>query len=200
MAQPFLHFGAGSLTRKKGFGVKRPKKNMKRYKKPAAANIMIQNTALGGEKMFRFSGFTPRANDAVNLAIAQACILGHTYIGSEHLLLGLLLEGSGTASVALRQRGVAAEAVLELLVKTIGKGIQSKLSPEDLTPRCRRILESALAWAKRCKQGEAGTEHILLSMLREKESYALRFLRELGVDCAQLLRTMEELEIGRAHV
>lgn len=143
--------------------------------------------------MFRFSGFTPRANDAVNLAIAQACILGHTYIGSEHLLLGLLLEGSGTASVALRQRGVAAEAVLELLVKTIGKGIQSKLSPEDLTPRCRRILESALAWAKRCKQGEAGTEHILLSMLREKESYALRFLRELGVDCAQLLRTMEEL-------
>lgn len=143
--------------------------------------------------MFRFSGFTPRANDAVNLAIAQACILGHTYIGSEHLLLGLMLEGSGTACVALRQRGATSEDVLELLIKTIGKGIQSKLSPEDLTPRCRRILENALAVAKHTSQGEAGTEHILLSILREKDCYGLRFLKELGVDCTQLQRTMEEI-------
>ena len=90
--------------------------------------------------MFRFRGFTPRANDAVNLALSQACLLGHTYIGSEHLLLGLLLEGSTGSCAALHQRGVHAEAVLEQLIKTVGRGIQSRLSPADMTPRCRRIL------------------------------------------------------------
>lgn len=63
--------------------------------------------------MFRFHGFTSCANDAVNLALSQACLLGHTYIGSEHLLLGLLLEGSTGSCAALHQRGVHAEAVLE---------------------------------------------------------------------------------------
>ena len=69
--------------------------------------------------MFRFRGFTPRANDAVNLALSQACLLGHTYIGSEHLLLGLLLEGSGAAYHCLTQNGVEPEAVLDLLIKTV---------------------------------------------------------------------------------
>ena len=69
--------------------------------------------------MFRFRGFTLRANDAVNLAVSQASLLGHTYIGSEHLLLGLLLEGSGTACAALLQKGIDPEAVLDLLVKTV---------------------------------------------------------------------------------
>ena len=94
--------------------------------------------------MFRFRGFTPRANDAVNLALSQACLLGHTYIGSEHLLLGLLLEDSGAAYHCLTQNGVEPEAVLDLLIKTVGRGIQSKLSPSDMTPRCRRILEQSI--------------------------------------------------------
>ena len=74
---------------------------------------------MDGDSMFRFSGFTLRANDAVNLAVSQASLLGHTYIGSEHLLLGLLLEGSGTACAALLQKGINPEAVLDLLVKTV---------------------------------------------------------------------------------
>ena len=94
--------------------------------------------------MFRFRGFTSCANDAVNLALSQACLLGHTYIGSEHLLLGLLLEGSTGSCAALHQRGVHAEAVLEQLIKTVGRGIQSRLSPADMTPRCRRILEQSI--------------------------------------------------------
>ena len=99
--------------------------------------------------MFRFRGFTPRANDAVNLALSQACLLGHTYIGSEHLLLGLLLEGSGAAYHCLTQNGVEPEAVLDLLIKTVGRGIQSKLSPSDMSPRCRRILEQTFWKAER---------------------------------------------------
>ena len=131
--------------------------------------------------MFRFKGFSPRANDAINLALSQACLLGHTYIGSEHLLLGLLLEGGGP-SAALTQKGVTPDQVLELLIKTVGRGIQSRLSPTDMTPRCRHILEQSLLESKKDSGRLTEPEHILLAMLREKECYALRFLMELGVE------------------
>lgn len=142
--------------------------------------------------MFRFNGFTSKANDAVNMSIAQACLLGHTYIGSEHLLLGLLLEGSGVAWAALRQKGIKAQDILEILVKTVGKGIQSKLSPSDLTPRCKRILENSILEAKKMEQDNVGTEHILMSILKEKESYGVKFLKELGIDCMQFYRELSD--------
>ena len=142
--------------------------------------------------MFRFNGFTLRANEAVNLAIAQASLLGHTYVGSEHLLLGLLLEGSGAAWAALDQRGVRTQAVLELLVKTVGKGVQTRLTPADFTPRCRKILEQALAEARTGGAASVGTEHILLALLRERDCYALRFLGELGVEAGPLSRQLGE--------
>ena len=78
--------------------------------------------------MFRFKGFSPRANDAINLALSQACLLGHTYIGSEHLLLGLLLEGGGP-SAALTQKGVTPDQVLELLIKTVGAASSPAFPP-----------------------------------------------------------------------
>ena len=131
--------------------------------------------------MFRFKGFSPRANDAINLALSQACLLGHTYIGSEHLLLGLLLEGGGP-SAALTQKGVTPDQVLDLLIKTVGRGIQSRLSPTDMTPHCRYILEQSLLESKKDSGRLTEPEHILLAMLREKECYALRFLMELGVE------------------
>ena len=131
--------------------------------------------------MFRFKGFSPRANDVINLALSQACLLGHTYIGSEHLLLGLLLEGGGP-SAALTQKGVTPDQVLDLLIKTVGRGIQSRLSPTDMTPRCRHILEQSLLESKKDSGRLTEPEHILLAMLREKECYALRFLMELGVE------------------
>ena len=131
--------------------------------------------------MFRFKGFSPRANDAINLALSQACLLGHTYIGSEHLLLGLLLEGGGP-SAALTQKGITPDQVLDLLIKTVGRGIQSRLSPTDMTPRCRHILEQSLLESKKDSGRLTEPEHILLAMLRDKECYALRFLMELGVE------------------
>lgn len=140
--------------------------------------------------MFRFRGFTPRANDAVNLALSQACLLGHTYIGSEHLLLGLLLEGSGAAYHCLTQNGVEPEAVLDLLIKTVGRGIQSKLSPSDMTPRCRRILEQSILESRKNNCETVGSEHILMSLLREKDCYAVRFLAQLGADPIILYRQL----------
>ena len=146
--------------------------------------------------MFRFHGFTLRANEAVNLAIAQAGLLGHTYVGSEHLLLGLLLEGSGAAWAALEQRGVRTQPMLELLVQTVGKGVPTRLAPADFTPRCRKILEQALAEARSAGSPSVGTEHILLALLRERDCYALRFLgqaaRQLGMEPAQLTRQLGE--------
>ncbi len=142
--------------------------------------------------MFRFRGFTLRANDAVNLAVSQACLLGHTYIGSEHLLLGLLLEGGNSASAALTQRGITSEALLELLVKTVGRGIQSKLSPTDMTPRCRRILEQSILESRKNKEDLVGTEDILFSILKEKDCYAVRFIIQLGSDPIVLFRDLNE--------
>ncbi len=109
-------------------------------------------------------------------------MLGHTYIGSEHLLLGLLMEGSGVAYTVLKKFAVSEEHVRDLLIKTVGRGIRSTLSPADLTPRCKRILEQALLMSRQAGLAQAGTEHILSCMLRESESYGVQFLRQLGLD------------------
>ena len=142
--------------------------------------------------MFRFSGFTQKANSAINLSISQACSLGHTYIGSEHLVLGLLEEGSGVASCVLAQKQINLERYKELLVKAVGKGTRSELTPEDFTPRCRHILEGAAIEARAMAQSSVGTEHILVAILKESDSYALRFLKELGMDPEQTIRLLAE--------
>ena len=132
--------------------------------------------------MFKFNGFTQKANTAINCAIEEASVLGHTYIGSEHLLLGLMGEGSGVGFTVLQKSGVTVERVRELLIKTVGKGIRSVLTPADLTPRCKRILEQSLMQSRINGGQLAGTEHILINLLKEGESYGVRFLRQMGVD------------------
>ena len=132
--------------------------------------------------MFKFNGFTPKANTAINCAIEEASVLGHTYIGSEHLLLGLLAEGSGVAFTVLGKCDVTAEKVRELLIKTVGKGIRSVLTPSDITPRCKRILEMSLMQTRMSGVPLAGTEHILMNLLKENDSYGVRFLKQLSVE------------------
>ena len=143
--------------------------------------------------MFKFSGFTGKANAAVNAAIAQACILGHTYVGSEHLLLGLLEAESGIAGNILHGRGVEWGKIRQKLIETVGRGIKTQMSTENFTPRCRRILENSLTEARMLGQNIAGTEHILLSLLKERESYAVRFLNALGADCDGIYRDTIDL-------
>ncbi len=142
--------------------------------------------------MFRFNGFTQKANNAINLAISAASQLGHTYIGSEHLLYGLQKEGSGVAYHLLFSLGVQGEDILSLLIKTIGSGMKTDLSPGDLTPRCKRILEMSILEARVLGHSYVGTEHILMAILKENDSYAVRFLKEIGVDPDRLYKNLIE--------
>ncbi len=136
--------------------------------------------------MYKFSGFTGKANEALNLAINSAETLGHTYIGTEHVLMGLLREGSGVASIVLSQNGVTYEEIERKLIETVGSGSKTRLAPADFTPRCKRILELSIAEAKMLGHGYVGTEHILMALLHEEDSYAVRFLSELSVDAKDL--------------
>ncbi len=131
--------------------------------------------------MYEFRGFTQKANKALNLAIENAQEMGHNYVGTEHILYGLLKEGTGVASTALRQCSVT-----EDLLKSKIKGIESantltSLTPDDFTPRTKRVLKSAMLASARMGNNYVGTEHLLLAVISEKDSYAVAFLRELGV-------------------
>ena len=136
--------------------------------------------------MYKFNGFTEKANRALNLAIEKAETRGHTYIGSEHLLLGILAEGTGAAATLLASEGITEEKVAELLAEKVGEGLPTSLSPDDFTPRSKRILEMSIAAARSISGGYVGTEHILLAIIEEGQSYAVAFLKELGVNPEEL--------------
>ena len=92
---------------------------------------------------YRFKGFTEKANNAMNLAIASAEELGHDYVGSEHIMLGLLKEGTGVAFTVLNKLGVTAEEFEKLIQERIGTGEPTQLTPDEFTPRTKRILQVA---------------------------------------------------------
>ncbi len=130
--------------------------------------------------MYRFKGFTEKANTALNLAIEAAQDLGHTYIGTEHLVLGLLREGTGVAASVLAARGVTAAQYQEAITQVESTGEVSRLSPEDFTPRAKRAMEMAMSEAAVMQHGYVGTEHILIAVLRDDSSVAVRLLVALG--------------------
>ena len=130
--------------------------------------------------MYHFNGFTQKANNALNLAIESAEEMGHTYIGTEHVLLGLLKEKSGVAAVALGELGVTAEELEQLMRQKIGTGVRSAIALDDLTPRTKRVLQVAVMQAARLGHNYVGTEHLLLALLGEGDSYAMLFLEALG--------------------
>lgn len=99
--------------------------------------------------MFKFSGFSPRANAAINSAMSEASLLGHSFVGTEHLLWGILREGNCEEYKSLSECKIDCEKVLGRLLETIGRGSKSNLSPADFSPLCRKILENALLDAKR---------------------------------------------------
>lgn len=131
--------------------------------------------------MYRFDGFTEKANNALNLALTSAEDMGHTYIGSEHIILGLLKENSGVAAEVLSKLGVTQEAFIKCMEEKIGTGSHTGLSLDDFTPRSKRILQIAVMEASRLHHNYVGTEHLLIAVLEEGDSYGVRFLRLLGV-------------------
>ena len=143
--------------------------------------------------MYRFQGFTEKGSQALSLAIESASNLGHTYIGSEHILLGLLKEGSGVAAAALKQKGVTPEAIQQKLVETVGQGMSTELSPNDFTPRSKRILELAMYEARRLGQSYVGTEHILLGLIQEKDGLAAQALDRLNVKYDAVVQAIRQV-------
>ena len=133
--------------------------------------------------------FTQRANKAINLAYAAAVELGHSYIGSEHILLGLLREQEGVAARVLSEFGVNADDVVEQIREAVGLG-QPGAKPQDLTPRSKLILNYASDEAVRLRHSYIGTEHILLAIIRENENVGVRILYTL---CGDLRKLVERI-------
>ncbi len=147
-------------------------------------------------RRFRFSAkrgdrlndvnFTQRAQTALRLAQESAAELGHGYVGTEHLLLGLLREGGGVAARVLQSAGLEAETIRTAILRAVGSGIPGALPSQGLTPRFRHIIELALAHAGRLGQDYVGTEHLLLGLLQEGEGVAIRVLSACGQDPRRL--------------
>ncbi len=149
--------------------------------------------------MYSFSNFTPKANGAMNAAIEIAAGNGHTFIGTEHILVGLLSQEDSVAAQVLTAGGVTAADMEEKLIAAYGKGVPSSLNPNDFTPRSKRIVQNAGVYASKLGHGYVGTEHLLIALLTDSDSYAVRFIAETGADPVKLRSTLlESISSGAA--
>ena len=136
--------------------------------------------------------FTPRAQSALRLAQAAAEELGHSYVGSEHLLLGLLREEAGAAHRCLAEQSVTQERTRDTIVRIVGAGLPGLAPPQGLTPRAKRVIENAVGESSRGGSGYVGTEHLLLGILRESGTMAMRVLLTMGADPKKLQTALLE--------
>jgi ATP-dependent Clp protease ATP-binding subunit ClpC len=132
--------------------------------------------------------FTQRARRVLAFAQEEAERLNHSYIGTEHLLLGLIREESGVAGRVLRQLNVQPERVAELVERITGPGRRAPFSKIDLTPRTKRVIELAVDEARRLGQHYIGTEHLLLGLIRQGDGVAIDILRQMGISPEQIRR------------
>ena len=126
--------------------------------------------------------FTPRAEEVLRLSQEAAEDLGHGYVGSEHLLLGLIREEEGIAHRVLSEFGVTDEMVCSVLQRSVGKGVSGAAPSQGLTPRAKSVVELAVSEASRMGSSAIGTAHLLMGLLREGGNMGLRILRTVGVD------------------
>ena len=142
--------------------------------------------------MFYQNRFTERARQALTFAQEAAASFGHSYIGSEHLLLGLLREGGGPAAKALTAAGVTDEALVHQIEELSGRGTPDSTAPQGMTPRTKRIVELSVQSANEMGTGYVGTEHLLLGILREGQNVALTALANLKITPEILVRKLNE--------
>ena len=133
-------------------------------------------------------GFTGKAQNALNRALYTASEMGHTCVGSEHLLLGLLSEKDGIAERVLSERGVTYDKTKQILADNVGVGAPGKLSAADITPRTKKIIEQSASIAVGMGHGYIGTEHLLLALCEEQECFAVRIIAEQGASAADIRR------------
>ena len=143
--------------------------------------------------------FTESAQNALNSALEAAREFGHSYIGSEHLLIGLLREEDSIAAKVLGERSVTERKVSEIVESISGKGGQSNVGAQDMTPRTKRIIETSSYMALRSGQNYIGTEHILLALLSESDCVAVRILSSLGCNIREIYEELTGFVSGEAE-
>jgi ATP-dependent Clp protease ATP-binding subunit ClpC len=143
-----------------------------------------------------FERFTDRARRVVVLAQEEARLLNHNYIGTEHILLGLIHEGEGVAAKALESLGISLEAVRSQVEEIIGQGGSSPSGHIPFTPRAKKVLELSLREALQLGHNYIGTEHILLGLIREGEGVAAQVLVKLGADLSRVRQQVIQLLSG----
>ncbi|MCD7773978.1 MAG: ATP-dependent Clp protease ATP-binding subunit [Clostridiales bacterium] len=146
--------------------------------------------------MYKFTGFNEKANVALNNAVNAAEDLGHTYIGSEHLLLGILKDTSSVAASVLTGRHITYDKIEGLIKSTIGVGMPTELSPDDFTPRSKNIVETSMLIARTAGLSLVGTEHILLAIVREPQSCASRLLAKAGSSTTDIINDVSKAVAG----
>lgn len=135
--------------------------------------------------------FTPKAQYALNSALTFASELGHSYIGSEHLLLGLLSTPDCAAARILSTRGAVAESIKNTMIQITGVGSPEPVSPSDMTPRTKKIIENSAYESMKGGQSYIGTEHLLLSLLSDRDCVAVRILESIGLSPSELKNDIE---------
>jgi ATP-dependent Clp protease ATP-binding subunit ClpC len=140
--------------------------------------------------------FTPRAKKVLELSLREALQLGHNYIGTEHILLGLIHEGEGVAAKALESLGISLDAVRQQVEEIIGQGQQAPSGHIPFTPRAKKVLELSLREALQLGHNYIGTEHILLGLIREGDGVAAQVLVKLGADLNRVRQQVIQLLHG----
>jgi hypothetical protein len=144
-----------------------------------------------------FERFTDRARRVVVLAQEEARMLSHNYIGTEHILLGLIRDGEGVAARALESLGISLEAVRQQVEEIIGQGQQAPYGHIPFTPRAKRVLELSLRESRQLGHNYIGTEHILLGLIREGQGVAAQVLVGLGADPNRVRQQVTQLLAGQ---
>jgi ATP-dependent Clp protease ATP-binding subunit ClpC len=143
-----------------------------------------------------FERFTDRARRVVVLAQSEARLLNHNYIGTEHILLGLLHEGEGLAAQALEKLDVPLEKVRQQVEEIIGKGLESPTGHIPFTPRAKKVLELALREALQLGHNYIGTEHLLLGLIREGDGVGAQVLQKMGAELNRVRVAVVDLLSG----
>jgi hypothetical protein len=145
-----------------------------------------------------FERFSDRARHVVVLAQDEARRLDHTWIGTEHLLLGLILEGEGVAAKALKSLGISLDSVRQQVEEIIGRGQEAPSGHIPFTPRTKKVLELALRESQQLGHNYIGTEHILLGLIREGDGVAAQVLVNLGADLNRVRQQVIQLLHGHS--
>lgn len=147
-----------------------------------------------------FERFTDRARRVVVLSQEEARILNHNFIGTEHILLGVVHEGESAAATALARRGVTLDAARAGVEAIIGRGASALSSHIPFTPRAKKVLELSLREASQRGDGHIGAEHILLGIIREGEGVGVQVLHQLGIEAGELRQAViEAMPIARGE-